>query len=178
MTVRGQHSVDRQSLSRGTGTTGAQRDSFSGKCFSPPVRSALDAVGRLQLPVSGLERQRHPGRRADRYGDPRRVWIRGNTTTIRIATDRNHTNCALAEGGTILEIRRYLADFSNCCLGVVHGPNHDCLFSIADIQDFEMVDAFRGTRPRASRHWAVVVRPISCHVRGQNLTEKNDSGND
>ena len=92
-------------------------------------------------------------------------------------TDRNHTNRALAEGGTILEIRRDLADFSNCCLRVVHESNHNRLFSIADVQDFEMVDAVIGTSFRATRHWAIVVGPIRCDVRGQNMAEKNCPGN-
>jgi hypothetical protein len=41
-----------------------------------------------------------------------------------------------------------------------------------------MVDAVSGTSRRATRHWAVVVRPIRSYVRGQNLAEKNGPGND
>ena len=177
MAVRGQHAVDRQSLSRRPGTTSAQRDSFGGISHLAFRVRWMQSRG-LQLPVSGLERQRHPGRRADRYRDPRCVWIRTNTSTIRIATDCDHTNSALAKRGAIFEIRRDLSDFSNRCLRVVHGPNHSCLFSIADVQNFEVVDAFSGALSRASRHWAVVVRPTSCHVRGQNLAKKNGPGND
>src|SRR6266849_1649038 len=125
------------------------------------------------FPISGLERQRHPAIWADGHRDPRRVWIGSNAGAIRITADRNHTNGALAEWGTILEIRRDPVDFSDRWLRVVHESNHNLFFSIADIQDLEMVDAVSGTLCRASRHWAVVVRPIRCYVRGQTMAEKN-----
>src|SRR5713226_2148791 len=129
MAVRGLHPGERKSFLRHPGTLGAPGETLLAENVSHIRCGARWMRSRgPQFPISGLERQRHPGRWADGHRDPRRVWIRSNTSTIRITTDRNHTNRALAEGGTILEIRRDLADFSNCCLRVVHESNHNLFF--------------------------------------------------
>ena len=125
-----------------------------------------------------LKNQSNLSTRSNRDGDACSEWIGGDPSAVRIFSDCDHTDGALAEWRTVFEGSGDVIHFPDHCGGVGDSLNQDETLLIGDVLDLEMVDAVGGLCCRAGWHRGIVIGPSRGYVCSEDSGVEKTPGNE
>jgi hypothetical protein len=111
-------------------------------------------------------------------GDSGSKGIGGDARAVRIFSDCNHADGALAEWRTVFERSGDVIHFPDRCGRVGNFLNQDKTLLIGDVLDLEMVNAADNLRSSAGLLGSIVIGPGRGYVCGENFGVEKSPGNE